>query len=255
MKANDIAEIFHQHKDYWDKQRQELERYKAAYETQFWQNQYYGMNYDQMINVQTSDAYGYIESFIASLFAKNPAVIVKRGLRNRGDKDKAQAIANDFLLRARHEVENVARMALIYPMAFFKLVPDDDQEELYDKVYPVGCAPWSVIIDREAPRWDKSRFVGHHYYLSLSEAREKFGNKTFHPTQKEEYFNYQPEEQPDGYGEEKDYVEVIEFYDLVNDELIFYCPQHGQGNNILERTNFIPFRDVNNKPCVPIVPY
>ena len=75
MKANDIAEIFHQHKNYWDRQRQELERYKAAYETQFWQNQYYGMNYDQMINVQTSDAYGYIESFIASLFARNAIVL------------------------------------------------------------------------------------------------------------------------------------------------------------------------------------
>jgi len=255
MKAQDIAEIFSQHKDYWDRQRQELERYKSAYETQFWQNQYYGMNYDQMINVQTSDAYGYIESFIASLFAKNPAVIVKRGLRNRGDKDKAQAIANDFLLRARHEVENAARMSLIYPMAFFKLIPDDSQEELYDKVYPVAVAPWNVIIDRESPRWDKCRYVAHHYYLAISEAREKFGNKTFNPTSKQEYFQQKPEEElTDGYGEDKQYVEIVEFYDLVNDELIFYCPQHGQGNNILERTRFIPFRDVNNKPCVPIVP-
>ena len=254
MKAQDIAELYHQHKEYWDRQRPELERYKSAYETKFWQNQYYGMNDNQMINVQTSDAYGYIESFIASLFAKNPAVIVKRGLRNRGDKDKAQAVANDFLLRARNEIENVARMALIYPMAFFKLVPDDNQEELYDKVYPVAVAPWQVIIDRESPRWDKSRYVAHCYYLPLSEAREKFGNKTFNPTSKDEYFNADPQDEPDGYGEDKEYVEIVEFYDMVNDELIFYCPQHGQGNNILERTNFIPFRNVNNKPSVPIIP-
>ena len=255
MKANDIAEILSNHRDYWDRQRQELERYKSAYETQFWQNQYYGMNYDQMINVQTSDAYGYIESFIASLFAKNPAVIVKRGLRNRGDKDKAQAIANDFLLRARQEIEAVARMSLIYPMAFFKLIPDDNQKEIYDKVYPVAVAPWNIIVDRESPRWDKQRYVGHHYYLSMTEAKEKFGNKTFNPTQKQEYFQQKPEEEAtDGYGEDKEYVEIVEIYDLWNDELIFYCPQHGQGNNILERTKFIPFRDEKNDPVVPIVP-
>ena len=256
MKANKIAEIYSAHKEYWEHHRQELQRYKSAYECEFWDNR--GANFllhgEQMLNIQTSDAYGYIESFIASLFAKNPSVVLKKGLRNQGNHEKAQAIANDFLIRARQEIENAARMSLIYPMAFFKLVPNDDEGELYDKIYPIAVPCWDIIVDRNASRWDKSKFVGHRYFLTVDEARAKFGNKQFHPVHKEDFFHPDYEYDPEEPRQYEEYVEVVEMYDMELDELIFYSPQHGQGNNILERTDFIPFRTVNNKPVVPVVP-
>jgi hypothetical protein len=256
MKASKVAEIYDAHKEYWEHQRQELQRYKAAYECEFWDNR--GANFllhgEQMLNIQTSDAYGYIESFIASLFAKNPSVVLKKGLRNQGHHEKAQAIANDFLVRARQEIENAARMSLIYPMAFFKLVPNDDEDELYDKIYPIAVPCWDIIVDRNASRWDKSKFVGHRYYITIDEAKAKFGNKQFHGVHKEDFFHPDYQYSPDEPAQYQEYVEIVEMFDMELDELIFYSPQHGQGNNILERANFIPFRTVNNKPVVPVVP-
>ena len=256
MKATTIAEIYAGHKEYWEHNRAELQRYKSAYECEFWNNR--GANFllhgEQMLNIQTSDAYGYIESFIASLFAKNPSVVLKKGLRNQGNHEKAQAIANDFLQRSRQEIENAARMSLIYPMAFFKLVPNDDEDELYDKIYPIAVPCWDIIIDRNASRWDKSKFVGHRYYITVAEAKAKFGNKQFHPVHKEDFFHPDLDLDVDSPTAYTEYVEIVEFYDMEGDELIFYSPQHGQGNNILDRTNFIPFRTVNNKPVVPVIP-
>lgn len=255
MKARKISEIYSAHKEYWEHHRQELQRYKAAYECEFWDDR--GSNYllmgEQMLNIQTSDAYGYIESFIASLFAKNPSVVLKKGLRNQGNHEKAQAIANDFLVRARQEIENVARMSLLYPMAFFKLVPNPDEEELYDKIYPIGVPCWDIIVDRNASRWDKSKFVAHRYYITVEEARQKFGSKQFTPVHKEDFFNPDYQYDPEEPRQIDEYIEVVEFYDFEEDKLIFYSPQHGQGNNILEES-FIPFRSVNNKPVSPIVP-
>ena len=125
-----IQQIVSQHEDYWDDCRPDLYRYKQAYETRFWDKQAEG----QMLTyVQTSDAYGYIESYIASLFARNPGVIVKNGLRGRGDAKIAQHVANDFLAYQRTQIENASRLALIYPMAFMKMMPVRRTDILQDR--------------------------------------------------------------------------------------------------------------------------
>jgi hypothetical protein len=263
MKDYDVEFLFHQHQEFWDKQRAELERYKNVYECRFWEEGAYGMLYggnDNQMAVQTAEGYGYIESYIASLFAKNPAVVLKKGLKNKGDTFKAQEIANNFLLKCRHEIENCARLALIYPMSFIKLVPQSEGD-IYNRVIPVSVSPWDIILDRDAPRFDKQRFIGHKYQMPIQEAKEKFGAKKFIAENKENYFKV-------GYGIDDDYdetpfagdkseynqyVTIIEMYDLINDELIFYCPHIQRENKILERTSFIPFRDSSGGPVVPIV--
>lgn len=263
MKDYDVEFLFHQHQEFWDEQRAELERYKNVYECRFWEEGAYGMLYggnDNQMAVQTAEGYGYIESYIASLFAKNPAVVLKKGLKNKGDTFKAQEIANNFLLKCRHEIENCARLALIYPMSFVKLVPQSEGD-IYNRVIPVSVSPWDIILDRDAPRFDKQRFIGHKYQMPIGEAKDKFGAKKFIAENKENYFKV-------GYGinddydetpfagdksEYNQYVTIIEMYDLINDELIFYCPHIQRENKILQRTSFIPFRDSSGGPVVPIV--
>ena len=263
MKEYDIEYLNGEHQEFWDSQRAELERYKNVYECRFWEEGSYGMLYggnNNQMSIQTSEGYGYIESFIASLFAKNPAVVLKAGLKNKGDAVKSQEVANNFLLRCRQEIENSARLALIYPMAFMKLVPQAEGD-IYNRVIPVSVAPWDIILDRDAPRFDKQRFIGHRYQMPLEEAKEKFGSKKFTAESKEHYFKVgygiDPEygEGPDasGHSQYSQYVSIIEMYDLVNDELIFYCPHIQRENKVLERTKFIPFRDSNGKPVVPII--
>ena len=263
MKEYDITYLCDEHEEFWDSQRAELERYKNVYECRFWEEGSYGMLYggnNSQMSIQTSEGYGYIESFIASLFAKNPAVVLKKGLKNKGDAEKAQEVANNFLLQCRQEIENSARLALIYPMSFIKLVPQPEGD-IYNRVIPVSVAPWDIILDRDAPRFDKQRFIGHKYQMPIEEAKDKFGAKKFTAESKEHYFKVgygiDPEygDGPDAtaHSEYSQYVSIIEMYDLVNDELIFYCPHIQRENKILQRTKFIPFRDSTGKPVVPIV--
>lgn len=265
MKDYDIEFLLDEHQDFWDGQRAELERYKNVYECRFWEDGAYGMLYggnNNMMSIQTSEGYGYIESFIASLFAKNPAVVLKKGLKNKGDARKAQEVANRFLIKCRNEIENAARLALIYPMSFMKLVPEPEGD-LYNQVIPVSVAPWDIILDRDASRFDNQRFIGHKYQMPIAEAKDKFGAKKFITENKEHYFkqgygidpNLGDEGQsPESKSELSQYVTIIEMYDLENDKLIFYCPHMNRENKILESSDFIPFRDAEGKPVVPIVP-
>ena len=63
LKPQDIQAILDDHDAYWGDRRDELMRYKAVYEMDFWENEA-GDNLSQ-IRIQTNDGYGYIESFQA----------------------------------------------------------------------------------------------------------------------------------------------------------------------------------------------
>tara|TARA_R100001591_G_scaffold57830_2_gene67856 strand:- start:11432 stop:13111 length:1680 start_codon:yes stop_codon:yes gene_type:complete len=254
-----VQQILKNHEVYWHDERPDLFRYKQAYETKFWDRASEG----QMATyVQTSDAYGYIESYIASLFARNPGVVVKNGIRGRGDARIAQHLANDFLAYQREQIENASRMALIYPMSFIKMMPTGNKDILR-KVDTCAVAPWEIILDRDARRYDDMKFIGHHYYMTLIEARHKFGDKKYNTVRKEEYFE-KYDMQTDEYGgtggqigdqnfDHYKYIEIVELYDLHTGIMYFWSPDWKQGEKFLMEEE-IPFRDVNNDPVPPIVP-
>ena len=253
IKPKQVRRICELHDNYWEKHVHQLFQYKSAYETEFWENQY--KDDGDQIQVQTSDAYGYIESYISSLFSRNPGVIVKGGVRGRGNARAAQHLSNDFLILHRQEIEDASRLALIYPMSFMKLSPRE-HKDIYRRVSMMACNPWDVILDRDAKRYRDQRFIAHKYYLSLPDAKEKFGSRAYNPTTKKEYF-----ERLEGYSdvEELDaddmfkYIEVVEFYDLVNGEVKFWSPQFANGDRFLEQ-DAIPFVDHNGESVIPIVP-
>ena len=174
LKPEDVRAILDEHDVYWGDRRHELMRYKSVYEMDFWENE--GQDQETQIRIQTNDGYGYIESFQASLFAKNPAVVLKMGVRGKGDIEKAQSIINHFLVKSRNEIENASRMALIYPNAFLKMTVTD-RESVYERVLPVGVPPWQIIVDRDSARWDTQRYVGHIYWMTVPEAKKRFGGK------------------------------------------------------------------------------
>lgn len=251
-----LKQILESHTDYWDDYKHELYRYKSAYATRFWDKKAVGLMSEY---VQTSDAYGYIESYIASLFSKNPGVIFKAGLKGRGDTKKAQALANDFLMNQRKEIENASRLALIYPMAFMKLMPNMN-EDIYKRISVCSIAPWEVILDRDAKRYEDMRFVGHHYYMSMIDARHKFGNKEYEPIEKEDYFDkFRSEEYErdnDFYEQDFDYyryIEIVELYDLHTKQMYFWSPNWKMGEKFL-LSEEIPFRDPQNNAVIPLVP-
>lgn len=180
-----IRTVLSEHNTFWDNQRAELKKYRNAYENKFWNNQKIN---DSMIRVETADCFSYVEGFIASLFSRNPAVVVaKDASMLDGDPMVAQEAVNRFLFDKREQIENASRLALIYPNSFLKLVPCSSTDML-EKTSIRAVPAWEVITDLDSTSWDNQRFCGHVYFLSIPEAKEKFGAKKFSPIPKEDYF-------------------------------------------------------------------
>jgi hypothetical protein len=181
-----IRIIFADHKDYWRQQASSLKRYKNAYESKFWQEEQYDST---MIRVETADAYGFVESYISSLFSKTPSVVIGADIAaTGGDPKLAQAAANRFLYNQREQLEIASRLALIYQFSALKLSPVES-DEMLDKVTIRALPCWEVILDRDATAATDQRFIGHTYYLNMVEAKRKFGAKKFVGVPKENYFD------------------------------------------------------------------
>jgi len=260
MKPEDLKYILDQHDEYWEGQRNELLRFKAVYEMNFWEQE---SDDKTQMRIQTNDGYGYIEGYQASLFAKNPAVIMKHGVAAKGDVKKSENVANHFLSYARKEIESASRMALIYPNSFIKLVPQE-ADEVYEKIIPCAVPPWEIIVDRDAVRWELQRYVGHIYWLNLPKAVERFKSReSFEEVagQMENYFDEDKASQENHEHDHKSapksdmfkYIKVVEIYDLLEDKLYWWCP--AIPDKWLDQEDFIPFRTAGDKPCVPIIPF
>ena len=250
MKTNDVKVILAAHDAHWEDRRDEMERYKSVYEMEFWEKQ----KNPSQIRIQTNDGYGYIESFQASLFAKNPAIVLKAGLKAKGDAKKSQHIVNNFLLKSRSAIEGASRMALIYPNSFLKLAVTD-REGVYDRVLPVAVPPWEVIVDQDAPRWDMQRYTGHIYWMTVPDAEKRFGG-TFKAdgVPMRNFFEKNDDTddtKPSGVSDMFLYVKIIEMYDLMNDKLYWYTPT---SDKWLDSASPIPFRDSGDDPVLPIIP-
>ena len=251
-----IRIIFSDHKEFWKQQAGDLKRYKNAYESKFWKEEMYDTT---MIRVETADAYGFIESYISSLFSKSPSVVIGADLAaTGGDPKLAQAAANRFLYNQREQFEIASRLALIYPYSALKLSPAES-DEMLDKATITAIPCWEVILDRDATAASDQRFIGHTYYLNMVEAKRKFGNKKFVAVPKENYFDegggpvsYTKQDYndlPDDYL----YIEIVELYDLLHNEVYYWSPSYKNGDGLILRSE-IPVRTYNDLPLAPIVP-
>jgi hypothetical protein len=249
---NFIRMVFDEHCSYWEEQVSELKKYKDAYANKFWRNEELD---DTMIRVETSDAYAYIEGYIASLFSKAPAIEVGTDEAVPGDPKLAKAVANRFLYNQREHFEDGSRMALIFNNSFFKLSPRES-DNILDKVGVKACPCWELIVDKDASSWETQRFVGHTYYITIPEAKERFGSKKYSPVGKKDYFEDTPKSvNPKQFDlpEEYLYIQVVELYDLLYDEMYFWSPNYGNGQKLLDK-DVIPVRTYDDRPLPPIAP-
>jgi hypothetical protein len=247
-----IKTVLDEHNHFWDGQRAEMKRYRDVYENRFWQSEYMD---DTMIRVETSDCFSYVEGFIASLFSRNPAVVVAKDASIiDGNAKMAQAVVNRFLFDKREQLEIASRLALIYPSSFLKLSPTDSTDML-EKVSIRAIPCWEIIVDMDSSAWEEQRYIAHTYYLSMPEVRQKFGSKKFTSIPKVDYFT--PQEKYTGVSEDLPddylYIQVVEFYDLAYDKLYFWSPNYRDGGELLEKSD-IPIRSYDDKPMSPICP-
>jgi hypothetical protein len=249
------------HESFWDKLRPEMRRYRQAYLTKFYEDDLLRPAEGQ-IRVETADAYAAIESIMGSLFAKYPAVTVGLDIQGDGDQMVVTELSNNFLKDTRQQIENAARQALLYGSSYFKLAPRESNN-LLGKVALRAVPPWQVIVDRDAAAWEDSRFIGHIYYIPVDEANAKWGNKKWTGIQQVDYFTDSSRtndkvvsaklgdrmELPNEYL----YIQIVEMYDFLNDELLFWSPQWKSGEELLSK-DAIPVRTYDGRPLASVVP-
>jgi len=249
-----------QHTDYWDEQRPLLKKYRNAYLTRFYSDT--DFIDATAIRVETSDGYATIESMMGSLFSKYPSIELGPDVRGNGDINVTKNVVNNFLKDCRQQVENAARMALIYTHSFLKLAPRESNT-LLGKIAMRAVPPWQVILDRDAAAWEDCRFIGHIYWLPVEEANQKFGTKKWQGTPQRDYFtDYERNNDRNyrSYGDSPDlpneylYIEVVEMYDFLNNELLFWSSNWKSGEELLSRDP-IPVITYDGRPMSNLVPF
>jgi hypothetical protein len=256
-----IRATVQQHTDYWDELRPNMRRYRNAYMTKFYEDMD-SVDADSSIRVETADAYAAIESLMGSLFTKYPGVELSPDITGKGDLPLTKEVANNWLKTVRAQVENAARMALIYTHSFLKLAPRESNTVL-NKIAMRAVPPWQVVLDRDAAAWEDARFIGHVYYLPVEEANAKFGNKKWQGVAQRDYFtDYErnTDRSYRSYGDTPDlpneylYVEIVEMYDFINSELLFWS-SHWKGGEELLSKDAIPVITFDGKPLSNLVPF
>ncbi len=163
--------ICNQHDLYWDGRRDEMRQLRNLYMTRFFGSERPVL--DTVLRTEVPKAYAVVESYLGSLYAKNPSVEVQADIRGRGNPEVAEATANTYLLTVREQLEDATRLALIYPAGFIKLAPVMSA----DPLRRVSCAalpPWEVIVDATSSSWEQQRYVGHVYLMPLLEAAQRY---------------------------------------------------------------------------------
>ena len=284
LKPEDVQSIVENHTTYWDQKRDEMRQLRSLYMTRFWSNDSYH-TLDGILRTEVPRAYAVVESYLGSLYSKNPTVFVQPDVRARGNPEVAQATANQYLLTIREQIEDATRLALIYPCSFMKLGVVKSVDPL-KRISTAALPPWEVVVDSTACSWDQQRWVGHVYLMPLTEAEIRYGKSEdqFRPREYTKWIesadiagkdNFLGVQQSATTPTGERWVRVVELYDLLNDQLLVWSEDYDNGQSFLfegitvqtgslveegeeptvehEKTG-IPFKSASGRPVVPIVP-
>ena len=285
-----VADFYSTHCAYWEGKRDQLRELRRLYMTRFWEPESFP-SMDGILRTEVPKAYAVVESYLGSLYAKNPSVFVQEDVRGRGNPEVAEATANQYLLSVREQIEDGTRLALIYPCAFLKLAP----VESVDPLKRVSCSalpPWEVLVDATAGSWEQQRYIGHAYLMPVDEASVRYSKpvERFRPRRYSKWIEdstvggkptalglSDPNVAPDF----ERWIQVVEVYDLVSDKLLVWSEDFESGQEFLfegvkvqvgalddeaaadneapeadlvHETTGIPFKSASGRPVVPIMP-
>ena len=91
LEPSDIRDICQAHDAYWDAQRRRMQDLKALYMTDFWREK--DQIYDTILRPEVPKAYAVVESYLGSLYARTPSVVVTPALHARATPAMAEATA------------------------------------------------------------------------------------------------------------------------------------------------------------------
>jgi hypothetical protein len=286
LSPSDCRSILLSHDGYWESQRSFMLDYHRAYMTRFWDKQ----KLDPILRTEVAKTFQVIESYIGSLYSRNPQVEVFPDLRADGDPAVARAVSNRALGTFREVIEDSTRLALIFPFSAVKLAPVLSSDPLR-RVAAAALPPWEVVVDHTATSWEQQRWVGHAHLVPAAEVKARYGRKSGitpraysrwldHGVYAREYRGVSLDTTEEtGYADQA-WVRVVEIYDLVADRMLVWSPDYKGGDKFLFRgvkvqvggaetdpsvdasdaevtevvESSIPFRSASDRPVVPIIP-
>ena len=247
-----VRDLLSRHDAYWESLRPRMKEWKRAYMTEFWRdpNLPYGTSANGTTAVplvtEVARTFSLVEGYIGSIYARNPAVVMTPDLRGEGNAAVAQAVANEWLLRQRAQLEDASRLALIFPWAALRLAATNSPDPLR-RVVCTALPPWEVLVDDTAGSWDQQRWVGVISLITVEDAATRFGKKksSFRPRAYSRWLDSptgipmngqtsaamdlaQTSDEPGG-----GWVRIVEIYDLEADRLVVWSPDHDRDDRFI----------------------
>ena len=232
----EIQLIVRNHQNWVSQNRNEWDRYRAAFKDKFWEKATYGRTRGRIedrdvgpVKVETNQVKSWVNSFVAGLFYKgmrttfsvDPVVYGKApNLEDYEPGDPALAcsiVADRFLNEQYADIltDQAFSMALMYPEIGFKLGEDDRLgDSPFDKIWLECIPPWELVMDRRAQNPRFMRYIGHTYYMPIEEFRALYGdvdgvNPIIRPDVLEDGFYTS-----DAWEGVPAFVRILEWYDL-----------------------------------------
>lgn len=260
LTLSDVSEIVSSHTAYWDENQNTMNSLTKMLKQELFHDQSYLALYNRNdVIIEPAAAHSVIEGYMSSLYPKAPAVIVGPDAKQQGNPEIVEGVVNRFLYDQSDIIQRAMQNALVYPFSFLKLALLSEADSIIDQIQmrPVFC--WDVVVDFDADTIDTSRYIGHRYWLPISEAKTRFPGVKFKSELKRSYLRTTEQRPEKGVPVSSgsgilSYVEVYEIYDFMNDCLIFYSDNAERENKIIERVDPIPFRKYNGRPLSPLVP-
>ncbi len=256
------------HNSYWNTQKDVLQEFNEAYSSQFYSKTKDQTKQDPLSEwrIETPHAFNALEQYITQLFMVAPAVEVSADPTLMKDVTAVQTLVNRWLNNKRSILEDATRLALLNPQAYLKLWMDPDKlrdnnpNSVLEAIQAGALKPWEVILDHQAESWDGLRYIGHVCQTTLSAIKKKYKVRDFVPQTKNYFFK---EDAADfggmlsdtslSFPEQYKYITVVEIYDLVEDTLTIWTPDHHNGYKELHYCP-IPIRTSDDQPIIPIIP-
>lgn len=75
-----VADFYTTHRVYWEGKRDQLRELRRLYMTRFWEPESFPAM-DGILRTEVPKAYAVVESYLGSLYSKNPSVFVQEDVR------------------------------------------------------------------------------------------------------------------------------------------------------------------------------
>ena len=267
---DDIRAVVEAHQERVRHHRPYVKRHRSAYACRILQSQTDDATATFVrrspVVVEPPDAFGFIESYVASLFVKAPAVQSSSSVDGQGEHDSAAKLVNAWLPSQAGTFKAGIRNAFVDPFAGWKMSWSPAREQpapmgrpkpekaQFDPVDGIQLTPLSwdeMIIDVDAKRWKDQRYVGHTYVIDVEEAKRKFKGKKWKGTD-DQTDTLEAGRVVRSAGDLM-MVRIYEVYDLINDEMICWSDDAVKSDGVLKREE-IPFDDGYGRKMVPIIP-